>query len=226
MNKNLLSDSEGNLIALGDWVAFEMAPASLLSGLPVEDQQAIECQVDKPLEIAGFDENGNVELEWKEEGDRFRTVWIDPKHIVKVVLTSEALTVTGTKKSRREKKWRDKIAEAWVKMSKSLRVKEPNTDDWASSLMYEMVSNRPEEAWIIIDAIRNSTDDLQVLAHLAASHLEDLLSEHGEKFIHRFELQAQRDTDFRHMLGGVWQSNISDEVWERVKAIALPPKWK
>jgi hypothetical protein len=225
MKKDTSIDSEGNPIIWGDWVAFETAPDSLLKGLPPEDQEAIQQQAGSPLQIVGFSEHGNAELEFRSGEHDYRTIWIEPKHLVKVRFTPEALTVSNTRNSKREKEWRHKVVQAWIKMSQTLRSGEDNMYDWASLLMYDLVQNRPEEAWILIDALRHATDDLQVLAHLAAGHLEDLLAQHGDKFIDRFEALAKQDTDFRQMLGGVWQNSMSDEVWERVQAIALRAKW-
>jgi len=47
-----------------------------------------------------------------------------------------------------------------------------------------------------------------------------LLSDYGEHFIERVEQQAATDAKFRYCLAGVWQSEMSDELWRRV-TIAL-----
>jgi hypothetical protein len=46
---------------------------------------------------------------------------------------------------------------------------------------------------------------------------------HGGNFIDRFEILARDDQQFRKLLGAVWQNNMPDALWARVKAIAAPP---
>jgi hypothetical protein len=48
---------------------------------------------------------------------------------------------------------------------------------------------------------------------LSAGPLESLLAGHGEAFIDRIELEAHADPSFAELLGGVWQSRMSDAVW-------------
>jgi hypothetical protein len=61
-----------------------------------------------------------------------------------------------------------------------------------------------------------------ILANIAAGPLENSLVYHGDKFIDRFEVLAREDQQFRKLLGAVWQNNMSDALWARVKAIAAP----
>jgi len=49
--------------------------------------------------------------------------------------------------------------------------------------------------------------------------IEDLLSMHGDKFIDRIEAEARTDPSFAKLLGGVWKSQMSDQLWERVQAV-------
>jgi len=117
-----------------------------------------------------------------------------------------------------------KIAEAWIQMSQSERGSVTyDKNFWAAERMFDLVSNAPEDAWLIIDMIRHKITPLdKVFWHLAASHLEDLLVEHGELFIERFENLAKNDVEFRKLLGGVWQNKISESIWKRIQAIAIP----
>lgn len=120
----------------------------------------------------------------------------------------------------------DKIAQNWIKWSQfENRSPEYERHFWSSMLLIDMVRDDPEQAWIIIDTIRHATDNNETLALLAAGHLEDLIANHGEKFIERFEELAKRDQDFRQMLGGVWQNETPNDIWERIKAIRLRAKW-
>jgi hypothetical protein len=126
-----------------------------------------------------------------------------------------------------------KLVDAWIKMSNALRVfsGEPGSSEldpnfWASERLYDLVDNEPEKAWPLILAIRSATNDYKVLAHLAASHFEDLINAHGDKFIDRVEALAREDQDFRHFIGGIWPSrDMPEALLGRLKAIALKPHW-
>jgi hypothetical protein len=61
---------------------------------------------------------------------------------------------------------------------------------------------------------RNPPDS--VLAVLAAGPLENRIYRYGPEFIERIERESRRDTPFRDLLGGVWQSG-TPEVWARVQ---------
>jgi hypothetical protein len=54
---------------------------------------------------------------------------------------------------------------------------------------------------------------------LAAGLLEDLLGFYGEYFMDRVEMLAEKDQRFNYLLGGVWQSFMSEEHWETVQRI-------
>jgi hypothetical protein len=57
-------------------VVLTRAPASLLHGLPIEDQEAIRSIVGHPVLFAGFN-YGQAELEFTDgEGDE-HTIWVD-----------------------------------------------------------------------------------------------------------------------------------------------------
>jgi hypothetical protein len=47
--------------------------------------------------------------------------------------------------------------------------------------------------------------------------LEDLLAVYGPQFIERVELEAERNARFNHLLGGVWQNEMPQEIWARVQ---------
>lgn len=80
--------------------------------------------------------------------------------------------------------------------------------------LYE--SSQAEDAWAAILEILSRKPSQQVVGHLAAGALEDLIEEWGPLFIERIELEARQNPNFRHLLGGVWRSS-TPEVWERVE---------
>ena len=54
------------------------------------------------------------------------------------------------------------------------------------------------------------------------SELGGPLALHGTEFIERIEQLGSRDPIFRKLLGAVWQNNIPDDIWRRLKAVAGP----
>jgi hypothetical protein len=125
------------------------------------------------------------------------------------------------------------VVDDWIKMSEALSSPEGQNGPedigstfWASELLFELVQNEPEKAWPILLAIRKATNNHEVLSHLAASHFEDLINMHGEKFIARIEELCKNDKEFRHFIGGIWpKENMPQELQDRFKAIALKPHW-
>lgn len=65
------------------------------------------------------------------------------------------------------------------------------------------------------------TEAQRVLGLVSAGPLEDLLGHHGEAFIDRIEVEAQRDRRVAWLLGGMYQFLMSDEVWGRTRQLAI-----
>ena len=92
--------------------------------------------------------------------------------------------------------------------------------DWAEDLINSlMYDGHPEEVWRCIVAIHNLDHSPRVRQILSAGLIEDLLSQHGDRFIARVERQAQLDPSFANTLGGVWKSGMTEEVWTRLQAV-------
>ena len=60
----------------GDFVMLTAAPPSLLRGLPKEDQLAIKAIVGQPVRLAGYDPDGEAELEFTDANGDDHTVWV------------------------------------------------------------------------------------------------------------------------------------------------------
>lgn len=93
------------------------------------------------------------------------------------------------------------------------------TDHYLINLM---LHGKIEELWGFV--LRAYKKDLSqaVIEILSAGALEDVLAARGEEYIGRVEFLARNDAKFRHLLGGVWQNAMSDDVWSRVQAAAAP----
>lgn len=102
----------------------------------------------------------------------------------------------------------ESVVEDWLRQSGS-------TDGYPKIL--DLVDEEPGLAWdAILEILRRElTEDQTSL--LAAGALEDLLAVHGEQFIERTEREAERNPRFNHLLGGVWQNRMSEEIWQRVQ---------
>lgn len=83
--------------------------------------------------------------------------------------------------------------------------------------MADSLAEAPETAWAAILALvqRDLTPDQTAL--LAAGPMEDLLAMYGPQFIERVEREAAANPRFNYLLGGVWQNQMSLEIWARVQ---------
>jgi hypothetical protein len=55
-------------------------------------------------------------------------------------------------------------------------------------------------------------------ARLAAGPLEDLIHYHGPEIIAEMEVRSRCNPEFRHLLGGVWESG-TPEIWTRIQKV-------
>ncbi len=76
-------DQLGQIVVAGDEVVLSEAPLALLNGLPKKDQLAIKAQVGKRLKLNEFDNYGNAELEFLDEGGGIHFIWVEPRYLVK-----------------------------------------------------------------------------------------------------------------------------------------------
>lgn len=83
----------------------------------------------------------------------------------------------------------------------------------------------PEAVWQAVLRImeRELTDEQ--ISLLAAGPVEDLLAYYGARFIDRIEAEARRSPAFAHVLGGVWQRDIPQEIWQRVETARGANGW-
>lgn len=83
--------------------------------------------------------------------------------------------------------------------------------------MFDACTEEPEVAWPAILQVlqRDLTEDQTAL--LAAGPLETLLCWPGAAVISRVEQEAQRNPRLNHLLGGVWRSDMPEEIWARIQ---------
>lgn len=116
------------------------------------------------------------------------------------------------------------VAEAWTKLHHLPHNKTAEREMvyWAYERLCDLVQNDPEEGWKVIQAIRRLDGSDVILSNLGAGPVEDLMVAHGPRFIERVEALAGQDQQFRKMLGCTWQNRMPDELWARIKAVAVP----
>jgi hypothetical protein len=84
----------------------------------------------------------------------------------------------------------------------------------------------PERAWKFILLALEAPICQPHLGAVAAGPLEDLLIFHGPEFIERVEAEAISNPKFAHMLGGMYVSQMTDEICERVQQVWDNREWK
>ena len=91
---------------------------------------------------------------------------------------------------------------------------------WAERKLSELARVDPNLCLDLIMAIlgRDKTD--RVVANLAAGALEEMMSENGEKMFDRVAKLSTENADFKKLLGGVWQGDMSDTFWNRFQKLA------
>ena len=115
----------------------------------------------------------------------------------------------------------DSIARAWIAMHSAPEDSaEYRANFWAFERIDELREDDPEACWLVIDTVRRMDSSDSILSNLAAGPLEDLLVFHGAQFIERIEKIASNDPQLRKLLAAIWQNEIDDHVWERVKKVA------
>ena len=90
---------------------------------------------------------------------------------------------------------------------------------------YDYLHEEPETLWLLILTNHRKNQSQRVQQLLSAGDVEDLLAKHGDQFIDRIEADAHADPSFAKLLGGVWKSQMSDEVWSRVQAVMDRRGW-
>ena len=94
---------------------------------------------------------------------------------------------------------------------------------WAFEVFDDVSRTDPELCWELILQTLHTPHAESVEEILAAGPLEDLLARFGPAFIDRVEAKAEKDPKFKDLLGGVWQNDMTNEVWARVQACRGEP---
>jgi hypothetical protein len=111
------------------------------------------------------------------------------------------------------------LADNWIRYRHASRNSpEAEATAWATDL-YDLEYDDPETLWLLILNIHGKDQSPRVQEVLSAGPVENLLDKHGERFIDRIEAEARKDPKFAKLLGGVWKSGMSLDIWERVQGV-------
>jgi hypothetical protein len=117
----------------------------------------------------------------------------------------------------------DNIADAWIRLHHLPEESEERERNfWAFMRLRELIRGDPEATWSVIGKMLERDTSDAILSNVGAGPLEDLLVAHGARFIDRIEKRAESDMTFKKVLGTVWKNAMSEDVWQRVKAVAAP----
>ena len=97
--------------------------------------------------------------------------------------------------------------------------------EWAVDRVMDLTYEDPDKLWEIILSVLSKNPSNSVMEILAAGPLEDYLAKLGERVIEKVEQQAKSDPAFATLLGGVWQNDMSEEVWSRIKSVWDRSRW-
>ena len=103
-----------------------------------------------------------------------------------------------------------KIAAAWLASHQNL---------WAHHELGRLCEEEPIRAWRVIEAMIESTDDVDTLKHLGVGPVEDLVSEHGAEVIESIERSAQACPGVIVCLSAMAKSTTDEAVWARVQRL-------
>jgi Family of unknown function (DUF6869) len=110
------------------------------------------------------------------------------------------------------------LADAWI--ANCLAPTAPShTSDAIFGQIWQLCEDEPERAFQFVLEVLGRDHSDKILEVLSAGPLEEVLARHGEKMIERVEAEARANLMFATLLGGVWQNDMSDEVWRRVQAV-------
>jgi uncharacterized protein DUF6869 len=114
----------------------------------------------------------------------------------------------------------NKIVDAWIAGEEAgSGTPEYESNWWALEQVMDWSLDRDtEKLWQFVLLVYKRDVSKRTLAVLAAGPLEDVLAYNGSNYIDRVEHLAQEDEKFNWLLGGVWRSDMTDEIWERVQA--------
>jgi len=118
------------------------------------------------------------------------------------------------------------VAAFWLgRRSKDMTKEQKELNYWVEDLVQTAMYKDSDYGFSIVEAIHEADANQYQLNEFSAGPLENLLAYQGYKVIERIEKKAKSDKKFAGLLGGVWQNQMQDDIWERVKKVRDTSIW-
>ncbi|GEM_PF-6058940 len=112
------------------------------------------------------------------------------------------------------------VAQGWCDLQQlSGKSTEHYLGSWADDVVRTAIECDAVYAWDIIKEINKIEKKEKITASFAAGPVEDFLCNHANGMIEQVLLLARQDPKFNYTLGGVWQSEVDDKIWNRIEEI-------
>ena len=108
-----------------------------------------------------------------------------------------------------------KLTQSWIEFQHT-----KNQDlEWSNDDFIDLANENPEVAWECILLVIETEPTDEILSILAEGPLEDLLAEHGPKFIDRIEAVSKENIVFARLIKHVWVDGVSPQVQNKIRTI-------
>ena len=108
-----------------------------------------------------------------------------------------------------------KLIQSWIEFQ---RTQNPNLE-WSNDDFIDLANEDPEVAWACILGVIETEPTEEILTNLAEGPMEDLLAEHGPKFIDRIEDTSKDNIVFARLIKHVWVEGISTQIQNKIRTI-------
>ncbi len=119
------------------------------------------------------------------------------------------------------------LAPLWVEIMGSSELDREKDENWSVLFDFqcELAREDPLKALDLVKAVLAIEDNPHLLGLLAAGLLEDLLPPEDGPVVDAVVAEAEQNPRFRHLLGGVWFSGLSEEVTARLEKARGGAAW-
>ena len=115
----------------------------------------------------------------------------------------------------------NKLCDGWIlrykQQGNSVSDELPNY--WAFEKLDDLVRDNPEIAWKAVLNILATDSSDSIIANISAGPIENLLVFHGEAAIKLIENESLENDTLKFSLRGVYQNDMSEDIWGRLQKI-------
>jgi hypothetical protein len=118
------------------------------------------------------------------------------------------------------------VASIWSALQR-LTLHGENKAVWAAQRYFEHLPDlKPQRALDLVTEVLTSEQDKPTVMQLNYRFMPTLVEKHGEEVIDRIEAEANQNSRFRWLLGGILYWRPSPDIKDRIEAIAEVELWK